>query len=124
MFAALDHPARQGLSGDVEAVAAEHLLEAIQRNTVDILGAQRHRQHAGAGQALLYHLSGFISSDRGGFAALAGVCLADVFDHPHLHRDDFQLLAGFFTNHLLAAAAFAGQFLLWQFVDDLQTPRP
>ena len=40
-------------------------------------------------------------------------------DHPHLHRDDFQLLTGFLADGLLAATAFSGQFVLRQFVDDL-----
>lgn len=44
--------------------------------------------------------------------------LEDEFDHPHLHRDDFQLLAGFLTNNLLGATAFAGQFVRGRLVDD------
>ncbi|MDT4868690.1 hypothetical protein FQZ97_1036710 [compost metagenome] len=42
-------------------------------------------------------------------------------DYLNLHRDDFQLLAGLFANGLLAATAFAGQFVFGQFVDDLDT---
>lgn len=56
--------------------------------------------------------------DRSCFTGLAGVCLADMVDHPHLHRDDLQLFAGFLADDVLAAAAFAGQFVLGQFVDD------
>lgn len=42
-------------------------------------------------------------------------------DHPDLHRDDLQLFAGFLANAVLAAAAFAGQFVFGQIVDDLHT---
>ena len=52
------------------------------------------------------------ASDRSGFTALAGIDLTDVFDHPDLHRDDFQLFAGFFADGLFAATAITGQFML------------
>ncbi|MNJ72659.1 hypothetical protein D3C77_693460 [compost metagenome] len=41
-----------------------------------------------------------------------------MFDDPDLHRHDIQLLAGFFTDHMLAATADTGQFVFGQFVDD------
>lgn len=41
-------------------------------------------------------------------------------DHPHLHRDDLPLFAGFLSDGLFAAATFAGQFMLGQFVEDVQ----
>ena len=40
-------------------------------------------------------------------------------DHPHLHRDDLQLLAGLFTDDLFAGTAGAGQFVVGQIMDDL-----
>lgn len=49
------------------------------------------------------------------------VDFADVFDHPDLHRHDVQLLAGFFTKHMLEATAGTGQFVFMQFVDDFDT---
>ncbi|MCY1310833.1 hypothetical protein D9M70_610680 [compost metagenome] len=39
-------------------------------------------------------------------------------DHPYLHRDDLQLLAGLFADHLLTGAAGTGALVLRQFVDD------
>jgi len=59
-----------------------------------------------------------VGGDRGAFAGLAGVGLADAADDPHLHRDDLQLLADFFTDDLFADAAFAGQIVRGQFMDD------
>lgn len=35
-------------------------------------------------------------------------------EHPHLYRDDLQLLAGLLADHLLASAAGAGRFVLGQ----------
>ena len=40
-------------------------------------------------------------------------------DHPHLHRDDLELFAGFLADGLLAATAGAGQLVLGQFVNDV-----
>ncbi|MOA03173.1 hypothetical protein D3C78_1226610 [compost metagenome] len=119
LFAGLDHPARQRLAGDVDTMATEHLLETIQRDAIGVLGGQQHGQHAGAGQAFLDQLRRFVSGDRGGFAGLAGIGFADMADHPYLHRDDLQLLAGLFADHLLAGAAGTGALVLRQFVDDL-----
>jgi hypothetical protein len=119
VLAALDHPARQGLPRQVDAVAGQDLFEAVQRQAVDVLDGQQHRQHAGTGQALLDQLGWFVGSDRWALAALAGVDLADVADHADLHRHDLELLADLFAADVLAAAAFAGQFVLGQFVDHL-----
>ena len=44
-----------------------------------------------------------------------------MFDDADLHRHDVQLLTGFFADHMLAATAGTGQFVLRQFVDDLDT---
>ena len=121
VLAALDDPARQGLARDFYAVSAQHRFEAMQRQAVDILGGQQHRQHAGAGHALFNQLRGFVGGDRSGFATTATVNFTDVFDDPDLHRHDVQLLAGFFTDHMLAATAGAGQFVFGQFVDDFDT---
>ena len=68
--------------------------------------------------ALAYQLRWLISGDRRGFTATAGVDLADVFDHADLHRHDFQLLACFFADGMLAAAASTSQLVLGQFVED------
>ena len=121
LLATLDHPTRQGLPWDVDAVAAEHLFEAVQRDAVGVLGGQQHRQHAGAGQALLDQLCRLVGGDRRGFTGLAGIGLADVADDPHLHRDDLQLLAGLLADHLLAGTAGAGALMLGQLMDDLHT---
>lgn len=42
-------------------------------------------------------------------------------DNPDLHRDDVQLLAGFFADSLFAAAAVTGQFVFRQFMHYLDT---
>lgn len=42
-----------------------------------------------------------------------------VQNHPDLHGDDLQLLAGFLANNLLAATAGAGLLVLGQFMDDV-----
>lgn len=118
VFAALDHPARQGLAGDIDAVSAKYFFEPIQRQAVDVFGGQQHGQHAGAGHALFDQLSRFVSSDRCRFTATARVDLADVFDHADLHRHDFQLFAGFFADDVFTTAARAAQFVFGQFVDD------
>ncbi|MOA06902.1 hypothetical protein D3C78_1265690 [compost metagenome] len=111
VLTALDHPARQGLPRQVDAMAAEHLFETMQRQAVDVLGGQQHRQHAGAGHALLEQLGRLVGGDRCAFATLAGVDLADVAD---LHRHNFELLADLFAfaAGMLMAAACAGQFVL------------
>lgn len=44
-----------------------------------------------------------------------------MFDDADLHRNDVQLLVGFFTDHMLTATAGTGQFMLRQFVDDFDT---
>lgn len=119
MLGTLDDPAGQGLSGYLYTVTLEHLLEAVQRQAVGIFGGQQHGQHAGAGQALFDQLCRLVSRDRSCFTAFAGIHLAEVTDHPDLHRDDLQLLAGFLANGLLAATAVAGQFMLGQLMDDL-----
>ncbi|MNG28420.1 hypothetical protein D3C84_1136740 [compost metagenome] len=93
-------------------MAVEHLLEAVQRDAVGVLGGQQHGQHARTGHAFLDQLRRLVGGDRGGFAGLAGVGLADMTEHPHLHRDDLQLLAGLFADLLLAATAGAGQLVL------------
>ncbi|MCY1530958.1 hypothetical protein D9M68_661670 [compost metagenome] len=100
-------------------MAVEHLLEAVQRDAVGVLGGQQHGQHARTGHAFLDQLRRFVSGDRGGFAGLAGIGFADMADHPYLHRDDLQLLAGLFADHLLTGAAGTGALVLRQFVDDL-----
>ncbi|MNM86418.1 hypothetical protein D3C81_985690 [compost metagenome] len=121
MFAALDNPARQGLAWNIDAVATEYFFEAMQRQTVDVFGGQQHRQHTGTSHALFNQLRWLVSGDRSGFTATAAVDLADVFDHADLHRHDFQLLAGFFADGVLAAAASTSQLVLGQFVDDFDT---
>lgn len=121
VFAALDHPMRQGLPEDYGPVPTQHRFEAVQWQIIDVLGGQQHGQHAGAGHALLNQLSGFISGDRRDFAATAVVDLAHVFEHTNLHRHDVELLADFFANDMLAATTGAGQFMLGQVVDDLNT---
>jgi hypothetical protein len=121
VFAAVDDPACQGLSWNIDAVATEYFFEAMQRQTVDLFGGQQRRQHAGTGHAPFNLLRWLISGDRRGFTATAGVDLADVFDHADLHRYDFQLLACFFADGMLAAAASTSQLVLGQFVDDIDT---
>lgn len=118
VFAALDHPARQRLARDIDAVMADHFFEPIKRQTVDLFGGQQHRQHAGAGHTLFEQLSRFVSGDRCRFTATAGVDFADVFDHADLHRHDVQLFAGFFADDVFTTAARAAQFVFGQFVDD------
>ena len=44
-----------------------------------------------------------------------------MFDDADLHRHDVQLLTGLFADHMLAATAGTGQFVLGQLVDDLDT---
>ena len=85
-------------------MAAQHFLEAVQRNAVDVLGGKQHG-HAGAGHALLDQLSRLVSLDRSAFAALADVDLSDVLDHPDLHRDGLQLFTGFFKDRFIRPAS-------------------
>lgn len=102
VITALDDPACQGVAWDGYAMALQHLLEAVQRQAVGVLGRQQHGQHTGAGHAFLDQLGRLVGSNRGRFTTLAGVDLADMADNSDLHRDDFQLLAGFFADSLLA----------------------
>lgn len=120
MFAALDHLARQRLSGDLYTVPAQHRFKAMQRQPIDILGGQQHGQYAWAGHVLFDQLGRLVSGDGDGFATTATVNLANMFDHADLHRHDVQLLAGFFANDMLAAATSAGQLVFWQVVDDFE----
>ena len=64
-------------------------------------------------------LSWLVRSDRSGFAVAATVDLAHMLDHSDLHWHDLKLLADFLTNAVFTATAGAGQFVLGQFVDDL-----
>ncbi|MNY22219.1 hypothetical protein D3C86_1558150 [compost metagenome] len=93
----------------------------MQRQAIDILGGQQHRQHTRAGHALFDELSGFVGGDWSRFTTAATVNFADMFDHPDLHWHDVQLLAGFFTDGVFAATAGTGQFVFRQFVDDFDT---
>ncbi|CAG8867994.1 hypothetical protein PS627_04418 [Pseudomonas fluorescens] len=121
VLAALDDPAGQGLPGDLDAMSGQHTFEAVQRQTIDILGGQQHGQHARAGHAFLDQLCWLVRCDRGGFAATATVDLAHMFDHTDLHRHDVQLLAGFFADDMLAATTGARQLMFWQVMDDFDT---
>ena len=44
-----------------------------------------------------------------------------MLDDPDLHRDDFKLLADFFANGVLAAAACTRQLVFRQFMNDFYT---
>ena len=64
----------------------------MQWQAIDVFGGQQHRQHAGAGHALFDQLRWFVSGDRRGFTATAGVVqylrpmdgdIADMF-HPEM----------------------------------------
>ncbi len=79
VLAALDHPARQGLAGDIDAVTTEDFFEAVQRQTIDVFGDQQHRQDARTGHALFDQLSRFVGGDRCGFTAAAAVDLVRWF---------------------------------------------
>ena len=58
---------------------------------------------------------------------LIGIDSSELFDagrffgHPNLYRHYIQLLAGFFTDHMFAAAEGTCQFVFGQFVDDFDT---
>lgn len=78
------------------------------RKPIDVFGRQQHRQHARAGHALFNQLRWLVGSDWGGFAVTTGVDLAHMLGHADLHGHDFQLLAGFFADGVLVAAASNG----------------
>lgn len=94
-------------------------IETVQRQATDILGGQQHCQHAWAGHALFDQLSRFVGGDRCRFAVTATINLADMFDDTDLHRHDIQLFADFFADHMLAATAGTGQFVLGQFLSPI-----
>lgn len=119
MLAALNHPARQVLPGDV--VAGQYAFKTVQWQAIDLVGRQQHGQHAGADHALFDQLGWLVSSDRRSFAAPAPVDLAHVFEYADLHRHNVELLTGFLANNMLAAITGAGQFVLGQILDDFDT---
>ncbi|VVN98648.1 hypothetical protein PS723_06125 [Pseudomonas fluorescens] len=121
MFAALDNPARQGLSWNIDAVATEYFFEAMQGQAVDVFGRQQHRQDTWASHAFFNQLSGLVRCNWCGFAIAATVDLAHMFDHADLHRHDFELLADFLANAVFTATAGAGQLVIGQFMDDFDT---
>lgn len=117
ILAALNYPARQDLTRNLDTVSAQHRIETVQRQAIDLLGRQQHRQNTRTGHALFDQLSGFVGGDRNGFTNTATVNSTDVFDHTDLHRHDIQLLAGFFTDHMFEATAGTGQLMFGQLVD-------
>ncbi|MNR00583.1 hypothetical protein D3C85_1163600 [compost metagenome] len=52
MLTALDDPAGEGLTRYFYAMPAQHRFETVQRQAIDILGGQQHRQDARTGHAL------------------------------------------------------------------------
>ncbi|SCW62968.1 hypothetical protein SAMN03159307_03420 [Pseudomonas sp. NFACC46-3] len=121
MLAALDNPACQGLTRNIDAVATQCIFKAVKRQAVHVFGGQQHRQNAWAGHAFFNQLGRFIGSDRRRFAVATAVNLTYVFDDPNLHRHDFKLLADFFANHVFTTATEAGQFMFGKCVDDFDT---
>src|SRR5690606_30974006 len=55
------------------------------------------------------------------FAGFAAIDLAHMTDNLNALRDNFQLLAGFFTDNVLLATALAMLLMFWQLVDNFNT---
>ncbi|MGF6329977.1 hypothetical protein ABH909_002855 [Pseudomonas sp. BS3782 TE3695] len=121
MFAALDHPARQGLAWDIDTVAAHTFSKRCSGRPSTYLVVSNIANTLGLAMLFFDQLRRLVGGNRVGFAIAATVDLAHMFDHTDLHRHDLELLADFLANGVLTATAGAGQLVLGQFVNDLDT---
>lgn len=99
-------------------MSAQHRLEAVHWQTIDVLGGLQHGQHSGADHALFDLFGRHVSDDWSGFATTAAIDFAHVFEHTNLHRHDIALFAGFLANHVVEATTGASQLVLGQVMND------
>ena len=112
-FAHSHHARGQRIARDVASEALEQRGDAIQRQTIHIFGNHEPRQCGFCEQALRDDARACRRHLQALVAARACVLHAFMADHPHLLRDDVQLLAHFhadFDEHRAVVRAHALRF--------------
>ncbi len=120
----LDHPVGGGGPRQVQAKTLELLLLAIERQSIDVLGAGDMRQKRGRRIALGQDLRRLLGKRHMGFAAGAGVFQPDVAQHLNLGRNNVDLLGSFISNAFQHCPVLGADLLgVRQVMNDIDTGR-
>ena len=114
-----DHPARHGLPRQAHTSPGHDMFQASQGQPVDVLGRDQASDGAVAGVTLGENLRSSRSGQRSVIAAGAGVALANMAQHPDLHRHDVQLFADVSADLHHRRAARAKPLRFGDFMDDI-----